>query len=145
MRPGEYKGDVSSTEAWEKLSSGERAALVDVRTAAEWTFVGVPDLSETGSPLLRVEWQSFPSMAVNPAFVETVAAQLEGAGVSRDDAVYFLCRSGARSAAAAAALSAAGFTRCFNVADGFEGPPDDERHRGNRNGWKAAALPWVQS
>ena len=43
------------------------------------------------------------------------------------------------------ALTEAGHTRCFNIADGFEGPLDDKRHRGAIGGWKAQGLPWSQS
>jgi len=41
-------------------------------------------------------------------------------------------------------MTAAGYRRCYNVAEGFEGNPDAERHRGKTGGWKAAGLPWVQ-
>jgi len=44
-----YAGDISAAEAWEKLAADSRAQLVDVRTLAEWNFVGVPDLSLTRS------------------------------------------------------------------------------------------------
>jgi rhodanese-related sulfurtransferase len=37
-----------------------------------------------------------------------------------------------------------GFTHCYNVAGGFEGPANNERHRGKVGGWKAAGLPWIQ-
>jgi len=59
--------------------------------------------------------------------------------------VVFLCRSGARSRAAAIAMTAAGFAKAFNASGGFEGDLDALRHRGNNNGWKAAQLPWKQS
>ena len=36
-----------------------------------------------------------------------------------------------------------GFGPCYNVAGGFEGPPDGDRHRGTVGGWKAAGLPTV--
>ena len=58
--------------------------------------------------------------------------------------VLVLCRSGARSRAAAIALTQAGFQQAINIADGFEGDRDGEGHRGNHNGWKAADLPWRQ-
>jgi rhodanese-related sulfurtransferase len=119
--------------------------LIDVRTAAEWNYVGVPDLSGIAAPFIRVEWQSFPSGAINPAFVEEVRGALEAGGLERDGPLYFICRSGARSAAAAAAMTAAGYSRCFNVAGGFEGGRDENGHRGTVEGWKAANLPWVQS
>src|SRR3712207_8708318 len=69
-------------------------------------------------------------MARNPDFVANVGAALAEAGVDRDDPVFFLCRSGARSAAAAAALTAAGYRNCYNISGGFEGPHEEERHRG---------------
>ena len=37
-------------------------------------------------------------------------------------------------------MAAAGFMRCRNVADGFEGPLDPNRHRGQLGGWKAKGL-----
>jgi rhodanese-related sulfurtransferase len=140
-----YLGDVTPTETWEALAKEAGATLVDVRTAAEWGYVGLPDISETGAPLHRVEWQSFPSGAVNADFASVLSDALEVAGVSRDAPLFFICRSGARSASAAAAMTAAGYTRCYNVAGGFEGPRDAEGHRGTVEGWKAAGLPWVQS
>lgn len=140
-----YRGDASPEEAWEVLSSEAGAALIDVRTAAEWTFVGVPDLSGIDAPFLRIEWQTYPSMQVDPGFTTRLDEALTAAGSGPDSALFFLCRSGARSAAAAAAMTAAGYSRCFNVAGGFEGMRDDSGHRGTIEGWKAANLPWVQS
>jgi rhodanese-related sulfurtransferase len=80
-------------------------------------------------------------MKVNADFVSTIEAQ----GLARDTEILCICRSGARSASAAAALTRAGFTNCWNVAEGFEGNRDSEGHRGTVGGWKAAGLPWAQS
>jgi rhodanese-related sulfurtransferase len=80
-------------------------------------------------------------MQVDPEFVAKVE-QLVGS--DRNAPVYFICRSGARSRSAAQALTAAGYTRCYNVAGGFEGDVDAQGHRGRTNGWKASDLPWVQ-
>ncbi len=140
-----YAGNISAKEAWELLKSDPKAQLVDVRTAAEWSFVGVPDLASLKRAVVRVEWQSYPTMARNPAFEATVAEQLKAAGATEATPIYFLCRSGARSAAAAAAMTAAGFAKCFNVSAGFEGDLDASKHRGRANGWKADGLPWVQA
>ena len=140
-----YAGDITSAEAWALLKSDPAAQLVDVRSAAEWTFVGVPDLGPAGRKAVLVEWQVFPGMARNASFEDTVAERLKAAGATASTPVLFLCRSGARSQAAAQAMTAKGFTKCFNVAGGFEGDVDAERHRGATNGWKADGLPWVQS
>jgi len=138
----DYAGDLATGEAWELLSQTPAAQLIDVRTVAEWAFVGLPDLSGLGRTVHTVEWQTFPSMAPNPGFLAEVQAVL---GADKDIPVLFLCRSGARSRAAAIALTAAGYTNAFNIAGGFEGDLDPRRHRGKTNGWKAAGLPWGQT
>lgn len=140
-----YAGDVSADEAMAILRTEPNAVLVDVRSRPEWQFVGVPDLSSLGREAILLEWQSYPAMGVNPDFVETLTAELARKEVAADTPVLFLCRSGARSRSAAAALTAAGHTRCYNVAGGFEGPPDEEGHRGMVEGWKALRLPWSQN
>lgn len=142
---GSFAGDVTALEAFEALSSEPQSVLIDVRTKAEWGYVGIPDLSSIGKEILLVEWQSFPAMAVNEDFAEVLSAELTRRGIGQETALFFLCRSGVRSLAAANAMAAEGFDRCFNVAGGFEGPLDEDRHRGNADGWKAAGLPWVQS
>lgn len=135
-----YAGDVSPDTAWEILQDDPTAKLVDVRTDPEITFVGLPDLEPLGKAVVTVAWKTYPGMAANPRFVDDVA----DAGVKPEDTVLLLCRSGQRSAAAARELSARGFQRCYNVAEGFEGDKDDRGHRATRNGWKARGLPWIQ-
>jgi rhodanese-related sulfurtransferase len=136
--------DVSSKETWDRLQGNARAQLVDVRTRAEWTFVGLPDLAPIGKRILTLEWQTFPDSRVDPDFANRLTAALEAAGASKDDEIFFICRSGGRSRMAAEVMAEAGFRQCRNVADGFEGPLDSERHRGQSGGWKAAGLAWVQ-
>ena len=140
MSDAGYAGDVSPEEAWRILESDPRAVLVDVRTQAEWAYVGVPDLSAIGRQPVFVQWALFPTMSVNPHFADQVSA----AGLAPDAPVLFLCRSGVRSRAAAIAMTARGFAPCYNVATGFEGDHDARRHRGVVAGWKVAGLPWVQ-
>ena len=140
--PSSYAGDLSVEDAWALLQADPSACLVDVRTQPEWNFVGLPDLSSLGRDVALIEWQAFPTMQVNPQFV---AATAETVGANKDAPVLFLCRSGARSRSAAIALTQAGYTRAYNVAGGFEGDLDGERHRGHKNGWKAAGLPWKQT
>lgn len=139
-----YKGDVMPGECWASLAQTPDAVLVDVRTIAEWTYVGLPVLSPLGKTPILLEWQSFPTMAVDPDFAAKLAARVEAAGGERSTPVYFLCRSGVRSIASAIALTDYGYENCFNVLGGFEGPSDEEGHRGRREGWKAEGLPWAQ-
>src|ERR1700755_1780502 len=112
-----YAGDVAPSTAWKILSERKDAVLIDVRTRAEWNYVGLPDLDSIAKKPALLEWQVFPTMQPNPEFV----AALSGAMANKDAPLLFLCRSGARSAAAAKAMTAAGYSTCLNVADGFEG------------------------
>jgi len=145
MSVGGYKANIVSEEVWRKLGEDGQALLIDVRSQAEWTFVGVPDLSSIGKEAILLEWQRYPGMMHNTEFVSELRRAIGARGAEEETALYFLCRSGGRSAAAAAAMAAAGYRNCFNVADGFEGRLDVTRHRGVSDGWKAAGLPWVQS
>lgn len=135
-----YEGDLLAAEGWKLLQADADSSLIDVRTIAEWMFVGLPDLSQLGRTVICVQWRRWPDMDVNPDFVPN----LEAEGVTRDRPLLFLCRSGARSREAAVALTAAGFGPCYNLSDGFEGDPDGAKHRGKSNGWKVADLPWIQ-
>jgi rhodanese-related sulfurtransferase len=138
--PG-YTGDVTAATAWKILSDNKDAVLIDCRTRAEWNYVGLPELASIGKKPALLEWQVFPSMQQNPEFVAT----LGNAIADKEVPLLFLCRSGARSAAAAKAMSAAGYSTCLNVADGFEGPLDAQGKRGSAAGWKATGLPWRQT
>ena len=128
-----YAGVVPPQDAWALVQAGA-AVLVDVRTAEERKFVGqVP-----GS--LHVAWATGTALTRNPRFVRELEARLGG----KDTVALLLCRSGKRSAAAAEAAAAAGFTNVFNVGEGFEGDLDAAQQRGHVNGWRRRALPWTQ-
>jgi rhodanese-related sulfurtransferase len=132
--------EISPRETWDALRAQPEAALVDVRTDAEWSFVGLPDLIDARKQPVLAPWQLYPSMQRNAEFLE----DLRRAGLTRSHRLYFICRSGARSLAAAQAAWEAGYPLVFNVTDGFEGPVDAEGHRGTVAGWKAEGLPWRQ-
>ena len=132
--------NVPPTRVWEALRRNPKAQLVDVRTDAEWNFVGLPDLSSVGKQVVPIQWQLYPTMARNAAFAD----QLKEAGFTSDHHIYFICRSGQRSHAAAQEAQAAGLPHAYNVADGFEGSVDANGHRGVATGWKAEGLPWRQ-
>lgn len=135
---------VAVEDTWGRLARDAASVLIDVRTVAEWSYVGIPDLSSVGKKPVLVEWQTFPTNQVNEAFVGQLSEALKGLSADHTTELFFICRSGARSLRAAEAMTAAGFIRCRNVTDGFEGPLDAARHRGKIGGWKAKGLPWVQ-
>lgn len=134
----EHAGDLTPEEALQTLKSTPASVLVDVRTTAEWSNVGVADLTSAGAAPVLLEWLSYPAMTPNPAFITELQAELERRGATMDTPLLFLCRSGARSTAAARAMSALGYTHSFNVAGGFEGSPGQ-----GLPGWRQAGLPWT--
>ena len=128
-----YDGALTPAEAHELLGLAPGSKLVDVRTRAEWDWVGrVPESVE-------IEWQTYPGGQPNPAFAAQLTQQ-----VDREALAMFMCRSGARSHAAAAIAKAQGFTAVYNILQGFEGDKDPQGHRNTLGGWRHAGLPWMQ-
>ena len=144
---GPSVSEVLPHEVWAELEASQDAALIDVRTHAEWSFVGTADLSGLGRSTILAEWRSYPDMAVVDSFADTVFEQL---GADIPAKLFFICRSGVRSMQAARAMADALAAKnvsasCFNVAEGFEGDLNLEGKRGAANGWKARGLAWRQS
>lgn len=128
-----YEGALLPAEAHELLTLAPGAKLVDVRTRAEWDWVGrVPGAVE-------IEWNQYPGGVRNPYFLDELKRQ-----VSTESLVLFLCRSGVRSDGAARAATEAGYPDCYNILEGFEGDKDANGHRNSVGGWRHAGLPWIQ-
>jgi len=135
--------EINPLQAWDKLAADKNAVLIDVRSTVEFEYVGHPP------DAINIPWQEAPSWQITPDFAELVRARLRAESASQheveDFAVLLICRSGARSMAAAVALKKSGFKNVLNVAEGFEGRLDKDKHRGRINGWRFHNLPWVQS
>ncbi len=128
-----YEGALTPAEAYRIMTLAPQAKLVDVRTQAEWNYVGtIP-----GS--VRIEWQTYPDGQPNPHFLSELKQQVNSAQV-----VMFICRSGVRSHAAAVEATQAGYRNSYNVLEGFQGNKDANGHRDSTGGWRNAGLPWVQ-
>jgi len=134
--------EVSPLEAHEKLITEKFAVLLDVRSKLEFDYVGHP----VGA--INVPWQSPPGWELNPAFFEEVAYSLKERFPEtspEEVTVFAMCRSGKRSFDAATYLKESGFGKAVNIAEGFEGDLDVNKHRGNTNGWRFHCLPWEQT
>ncbi|WP_227711678.1 rhodanese-like domain-containing protein [Sneathiella sp. P13V-1] len=136
-----YAGDITPNKAWQILEENPDAVLIDVRTTAEWTFVGVPNLTSLDKKTHLISWSVFPDMHQNPHFTE----ELEKIQPKKDAPILMLCRSGARSISAAIAATQAGYSAAFNILEGFEGDKDANGHRGQLGGWKKHGLDWAQN
>ncbi len=128
--------EINAPQAYRLLQRHDKALLLDVRTSAEWDFVGVPLVDNYA----QVEWRSYPQMMVNPGFLDEVRV----CAADSERPLILLCRSGQRSREAALFLVRNGWADVYHVSDGFEGALNDYGHRRGVNGWIAAGLPWIQ-
>ena len=129
-----YFGALSPSDAYAVIKAVPNARLIDVRTRPEWDYVGhVPESS-------LLEWNAYPDGRRNPEFLP----ELRVKAPDPEAPVFFLCRSGQRSDSAARVAAAAGYSKAFNVLEGFEGDKDAQGQRGKLGGWRKAGLPWTQ-
>lgn len=127
-----YAGIVTPTQAWALFQAG-KAVIVDIRTKEELHFVGqVPGA-------LHIAWATGTAKNRNPRFVKELEAKLH-----KQQTILLLCRSGKRSAEAAEVATKAGFSKVYNIAQGFEGDLNAQQQRGSLGGWRYANLPWQQ-
>ena len=127
-----YGGALTPAEAHEVWRNASGAKLVDVRTRAEWDYVGrIPGAVE-------IEIVTYPGGRPNPGFMAELESKVDKAAP-----VLFICRSGGRSHNAAMLAAQAGYT-AYNVLEGFEGDRDAGGHRNTVGGWRVAGLPWSQ-
>ena len=129
--------EVNPKQAWNILREKPTAILLDVRSKVEFDYVGHP------VDAVHVPLQEAPDWQTDPDFVQKVIERLGES--SRDITILTICRSGKRSMLAAQLLEAQGYTHTANIAEGFEGDLDENRHRGNVNGWRYHGLPWEQT
>ncbi len=122
-------------QSWDLMQANPEAVLIDVRTKVEHDFVGHP------LNAVHIPWKEAPDWQLNPQFIAQAKQAVKDSSVP----VLLLCRSGARSLAAAEVLQQAGFKHLVNILDGFEGDIDKHKHRGNLGGWRFSQLPWEQS
>jgi rhodanese-related sulfurtransferase len=131
-----YAGALSPAEAFELLQLDTGARLVDVRTRAELDWVGRPVIGD--GQYAHVEWTRYPGAVPNQEFLHQLSDV-----ASPDTPVLFLCRSAARSKLAAIAAAQAGFTKAYDLLEGFEGDKDGQGHRKTVSGWCFRGLPWI--
>ena len=135
-----YKRNLLPKMAVERLQNNPQALFVDVRSKAEYKYVGYPENS------ILIPWIDDPDWQPNPeAFSDSVMQELDDREYLLNTEIILICRSGYRSNDALKCLENKGFTQVSHVASGFEGDLDENDHRGNLNGWRHDGMPWSQS
>ncbi|MDN7176453.1 rhodanese-like domain-containing protein [Caballeronia sp. SEWSISQ10-4 2] len=131
-----YAGAILPAEAFELLQLDPSVRLVDVRTRAELDWVGRPAIDT--AQYSHIEWIQYPGSVPNPVFIQQLREV-----AAPDTPVLFLCRSAARSKLAAVLAQKEGFTKAFDLLEGFEGDKDGQGHRKTTSGWCFRGLPWI--
>ena len=135
-----YKRNLLPKMAVERLQNNPQVLFVDVRSKAEFKYVGYPENS------ILIPWIDDPDWEPNPeVFSDLVMQELDGRENLLNTEIILICRSGFRSNEALKCLENKGFTQVSHVASGFEGDLDENDHRGNLNGWRHDGMPWSQS
>jgi rhodanese-related sulfurtransferase len=132
---------ITSKEAFELIQQQPNAILVDVRSTMEFLMIGHP----TGA--IHIAWLDEPDWEPNQNFARQIRELLLGGVICSDDGclpVFLICRSGNRSLEAGEVLVKAGLRNVYSISDGFEGPRDEDHHRGTIAGWRFGGLPWEQ-
>ncbi len=131
---GQGGSDISPESAFQMVRQPD-TYIVDVRTIAEYVFVGHPEMAYN-IPLTFWDERNIQNVA-NETFIEDIKARFKPS-----DTLLLFCRSGNRSAHALRMLRREGFQKLFNVREGFEGRKDSKGLR-NLNGWKNSGLPYT--
>jgi rhodanese-related sulfurtransferase len=132
-------------DMWQK--DHQKIKIIDCRTPEEYAFVGHPPMAaNVPSKFVIYAWDEKKkeyAMKPNPNFVKEVQKRF-----AKDDTMLVICRSGQRSAPSVDLLAKAGFTKVYNVTDGFEGdkikdPQSHNKGKRMQNGWRNSHLPWT--
>jgi rhodanese-related sulfurtransferase len=126
--------NVTPEEAYQRLKQ-EDTYLIDVRSVAEYVFVGHPEMAYC-IPLSFWD-EKLQKLIPNPDFLQDIQNRFK-----KTDYLIFICRSGGRSTKAAQIAEKAGFTEVLNIDQGFEGEVDENGYRAV-NGWKNRPLPFT--
>lgn len=141
---------VTPQDAQRALEANPEIIFIDVRSRAEFTFVGHPPTVDSNIPY-RVISEEFEideeraqyAMEPNIDFPKAVENLLEREGADKNAVIFLMCRSGLRSKGAADLLADSGYTRVYSVVDGFEGEIDPATGHRSLGGWRNADLPWT--
>ena len=131
-----------------KKANPEKVLFVDVRTPEELYFVGYPYSIDKNIPAKYIDYtkinkkgKGFAS-AKNKNVVAQFDKLLQEKGLTKEDPVIVICRSGSRSAKVATELYKNGYKKAYTVVTGVEGDKDKKTHHRTVNGWKNDGLPW---
>jgi len=147
---------MTPAQAYEHMQTkGDKSLFLDVRSRPEVNFLGMPTVTDANVPYMKLsEWYAWNEkknnfkMEVNSDFADGVEASLQNKGLTKNDTIILICRSGSRSSKAADLLTSLGYTSVYSVPEGFEGDKAKSGpNKGQRvvNGWKNSNLPWSYS
>jgi rhodanese-related sulfurtransferase len=126
--------EISSQKAFQMLKNPS-TYLIDVRSIAEYVFIGHPEMAYNIPLMFWSEKQQ--KLISNENFLTKIKLSFKKA-----DILIFICRSGGRSLKTATMAKQSGFPKVFSIKEGFEGKKDEKGYR-SINGWKNNELPYT--
>ncbi len=146
---------MTASQAYEYTDAHMDSTLfVDVRTPSELNYLGAATVMDAHVPTVFMDSSGWDDKKhryrrkINKNFVADIAVALKKKGLSKNDTIILMCRSGKRSAKAVNMLADNGYTNVYTVVDGYEGDKVKQGpNKGKRlkNGWKNSGLPWTYS
>ena len=142
---GLYVTAKEAYDLWQK--DQQKIKIIDCRTPEEYAFIGhAPMAANVPSKFMTYAWDEKKKeyvMKANPNFVKEVQKRF-----AKDDTILVMCRSGQRSGPSVDLLAKAGFTKVYNIIDGFEGdkvkdPQSPNQGKRMKDGWRISNLPWT--
>ena len=142
---GLYVTAKEAYDLWQK--DQQKIKIIDSRTPEEYAYIGhAPMAVNIPNQFMTYAWDEKKKAYVmkdNPNFVKEVQKRF-----AKDDTILVMCRSGQRSAPAVNLLAKAGFTKVYQIPEGFEGdkvndPQSPNKGKRMKNGWRISNLPWT--
>jgi len=130
----------------------DKTLFVDVRTPSEVNYLGATTVMDAHVPWVFMDstgWNANKhryNRRSNENFVADMGRALKDKGLTKNDTIILICRSGDRSAAAVNLLAQSGYTNVYTVVHGYEGDKATTgEHKGQRvvNGWRNSDMPWT--
>lgn len=144
---------IDAKETAALMKKDPKVILVDVRTPAEWQFVGHTHAAQIMIPSVIFKYDGFDEKKpryrseVNSNFVSQLEQQAAELGADEESVYILMCRSGAtRAQPAAKMLDQYGYKNVYVMTDGFEGSKTKTGDKAGfrlKNGWKNSGEEWT--
>ncbi|WP_319380458.1 rhodanese-like domain-containing protein [Thiomicrorhabdus sp.] len=134
---------ITAENTYKWMKEDDSVILVDVRTPAEWQFVGYTPMAQIMIPSVFFKYDGVDDKkpryrsVLNEKFISEFEEKLFDLDADKNTPFVVMCRSGAtRAQPAAKMLDQYGYKNVYIMTDGFEG---GKMKDGDKQGWRLKA------